>query len=176
MQLDQEPLAVDNNPDPIAQAFSQTWSPCGMDTATHFIIIFTNLSTSLTPNTSHHTSPFSHLVQSTRPISGSCHSSVGFQAPLPIGTSLDGLGNLSADVSRTGSPIFGMGVNQQLSDNISVSQLPSSPNSQDGIAPHLVPGTKIKTVCHLHGITDDALQAAKYKSAEKTLLGMVLSH
>ena len=91
-------------------------------------------------------------------MSGSCHSSVGFQAPLPIGTS----GNLSADVSRTGSPIFRMGVNQQLSDNMSVSQLPSSPISQDGIAPHLVSGTKIETVCHLHGITNDTLQAAKY--------------
>ena len=109
-------------------------------------------------------------------MSGSCHSSVGFQAPLPIGTSPDRLGNLSADVSRTGSPIFRMGVNQQLSDNMSVSQLPSSPISQDGIAPHLVPGTKIETVCHLHGITNDTLQAAKYKLAEKTLLGMVLNH
>ena len=179
MQLDQELLAVNNNP--MVQDFAQTWSPCGMDTSTHFIVIFTDLSTPL-PNVSRHASrhasPFSHLVRAMGSTSGSHHSSVGFQTPSSFGamTSPDGLGDSSADASRTSSPMFGMDVNQQSSDSVLASQLPSRPVSQDAIGAHLVPGTNVETVCRLHGITDDVSRAAKYKSAEKKLLGMVLNH
>lgn len=37
-------------------------------------------------------------------------------------------------------------------------------------------GTSVETVCHSHGITDEALQAAEYKPAEKAVLGKVLNN
>ena len=72
--------------------------------------------------------------------------------------------------------MFGVGVNQQSSDGVSAGQLPLRPVLQDAIGTHLVPGTSVETVCRSHGVTDDASPAAKYKPAEKTLLGMVLNH
>jgi len=65
MQLDQELLAVNNNP--MCKILAQTWFSLRHGyTSTHFIVIFTDLSTPL-PNVSRHASrhasPFSHLVR-----------------------------------------------------------------------------------------------------------------
>ena len=60
MQLDQELLAVHPDNNPITEHFFQLWAPCSIKAETHFIIIFTNLST-LTPTHSPHGSPFAHI-------------------------------------------------------------------------------------------------------------------
>ena len=46
---------------------------------------------------------------------------------------------------------------------------------QDNVRDHLV-STSVETVCYSHGITDETLQAAEYKPAEKTVLGKVLNY
>lgn len=180
IQLDQELLAIDAPNNPIAQTFAQTWAPYGAKAETHFIIIFNDLS-GVSPIHSRHGSPFSnHALRSTS-TPGSRHSSVGFQtsnSPSPIAalTSLHGLGDASSDGSRMGSPAIVMAVNRQLSESPLTGQFPSTPILQGVAGAHLVPGTSVETVCRSHGITDEALQAARYKSAEKTFLGKVLNH
>jgi hypothetical protein len=175
MQLDQELLAVDPGNNSITENFLRLWAPFRVKAETHFIVIFTDLST-LTPNLSRHGSPFTHIRSTSTPRSR--HSPIGFQAPSPIGalTSLHGLSDASFETSRTGSPTIGMAINRQLSDSPSAHQFPSTPFSQDSAGDHLVPGTSVETVCRSHGITDEALRAAEYKPAEKTFLGKVLNH
>ena len=176
IQLDQELFAVDSFNNPITRGFIQTWAPCGVKAETHFIIIFTDLST-LSPNISHHRSQFLSIQSTSTP--GSHHLSVGFQSPSLIvaSTSLHRLGNAPMfAASRTGSPITETAINRQLSDSPSAHQFPSTPLSQDTAGACLVPGTGVETVCHSHGITNEALRAAEYKPGEKTFLGKVLNH
>ena len=176
IQLNQELFAVDSFNNPITHGFIQTWAPCGIKAETHFIITFTDLST-LSTNISHHGSQFLSIQSTSTP--GSHHSSVGFQAPSPIGasTSLHRLGIAPIfATSRMGLPITETAINQQLSDSLLAHQFPSTSLSQHIAGACLVPGTSVETVCHSHGITNEALQAAEYKPGEKTFLGKVLNH
>ncbi|KIM71614.1 hypothetical protein PILCRDRAFT_93785 [Piloderma croceum F 1598] len=162
--------AASNRRNPTTEDFVQTWEPFGVTTATHFIIIFGTPVTSLFSN--HATS----LLLSSAP--GSRRSSV---APSPligpsISGSLRGFGDVSTNPSRTGSPGFSL-TGRQSSNSAATTRDPSPSSHLPGMTEaQLTQGTSVEDVCAWHGIVESALGAAKYNSAEKSFLGMVLNH
>jgi hypothetical protein len=162
--------AASNRRNPTTEDFVQTWEPFGVTTATHFIIIFGMPVTSLFSNRA------TSLLLSSAP--GSRRSSV---APSPligpsISGSLRGFGDVSTNPSRTGSPGFSL-TGRQSSNSPVTTRDPSPSSHLPGMTEaQLTQGTSVEDVCAWHGIVESALGAAKYNSAEKSFLGMVLNH
>jgi hypothetical protein len=179
-----ELLALQSN-HPQTTSYAEIWNPFGLNTATHFILIFhlpRAQSSSLSSSRYGSPSPFLQSARgswsSSSTDTSSSASPAGFHALSPATSTTV----LSSAANRMPSPLRSCdaftNVDLPPTEPGVINALPDSDlGEKESAADVLTPEAAVDNVCRQFNITSDTIAAAKYdQERAKTLLAMIVNH